>query len=149
MKLINKNLFRYTFSRFSDPFKLPFDPSLSSKNQSEDLNPEFFPQPINRHNENEFTKRQRLVYQSRKRGTLECDILLSTFAKDNLKKMNYGQLVEYDELLNEPDWDIYYWCLDKKQPPVKWQNNQLLNNLKLHVKNNDKLVRRMPNLQDY
>ena len=47
--------------------------------------------------------------QSRKRGTLESDLLLSTFADTNLAKMNRKQLQQYDLFLDENDWDIYYW----------------------------------------
>ena len=48
--------------------------------------------------------------QSRKRGTLESDLLLSTFAAANLSKMNKEQLQQYDAFLDENDWDIYYWA---------------------------------------
>ena len=48
--------------------------------------------------------------QSRKRGTLESDLLLSTFAAENLQKMNKTQLQQYDLFLDENDWDIYYWA---------------------------------------
>ncbi|KAK2826867.1 hypothetical protein FQN49_007375 [Arthroderma sp. PD_2] len=48
--------------------------------------------------------------QSRKRGTLESDLLLSTFASTYLGKMTRSQLEEYDRFLDENDWDIYYWA---------------------------------------
>lgn len=50
------------------------------------------------------------VDQSRKRGTLESDLLLSTFADANLSKMSHQQLQQYDLFLDENDWDIYYWA---------------------------------------
>ena len=49
------------------------------------------------------------VDQSRKRGTLESDLLLSTFADTNLATMTPAQLKQYDLFLDENDWDIYYW----------------------------------------
>ena len=52
----------------------------------------------------------RLLDQSRKRGTLESDLLLSTFADINLPKMTPKQLEQYDLFLDENDWDIYYWA---------------------------------------
>ncbi|CAG7988165.1 unnamed protein product [Penicillium salamii] len=67
-------------------------------------------EPLKRVGEELATKRARLLYQSRKRGILESDLLLSTFADVNLGKMNYDQLVEYDSFLDENDWDIYYWA---------------------------------------
>jgi succinate dehydrogenase flavin-adding protein (antitoxin of CptAB toxin-antitoxin module) len=48
--------------------------------------------------------------QSRKRGTLESDLLLSTFAAANLSSMDRSQLEQYDFFLDENDWDIYYWA---------------------------------------
>ena len=48
--------------------------------------------------------------QSRKRGTLESDLLLSTFADANLGRMTHEQLEQYDRFLDENDWDIYYWA---------------------------------------
>lgn len=51
-----------------------------------------------------------MLDQSRKRGTLESDLLLSTFAAENLPKMSKTQLQQYDLFLDENDWDIYYWA---------------------------------------
>lgn len=50
------------------------------------------------------------VDQSRKRGILESDLLLSTFADAYLDNMTPPQLEEYDSFLDENDWDIYYWA---------------------------------------
>jgi succinate dehydrogenase flavin-adding protein (antitoxin of CptAB toxin-antitoxin module) len=49
------------------------------------------------------------IDQSRKRGILESDLLLSTFADVYLREMTVEQLQEYDRFLDENDWDIYYW----------------------------------------
>lgn len=38
----------------------------------------------------------RLLYQSRKRGMLENDLILSTFAHKYLNKLNEKQIDEYD-----------------------------------------------------
>lgn len=54
--------------------------------------------------------------QSRKRGTLESDLLLSTFANDNLATMTVHQLQQYDLFLDENDWDIYYWATQEPTP---------------------------------
>lgn len=42
--------------------------------------------------------RARLIYQTRKRGTLESDLLLSTFAKDELDKMSEVEMKEFDKV---------------------------------------------------
>ena len=54
--------------------------------------------PLPRPNESTDTLRARLVYQSRKRGTLESDLLLSTFARDFLSKMTHEEMQEYDKV---------------------------------------------------
>jgi len=76
----------------------------------------FIAKPLRRVGEDEKTMRARLVYQSRKRGILETDLLLSTFADKNLPKMSVDQMREYDAFLDENDWDIYYWCT--QDPPA-------------------------------
>lgn len=102
--------------------------------------------PIPRPNEPLEKKRARLVYQSRKRGILETDLLLSTFSKENLQSFDLGQLEEYDKLLDEPDWDIFYWATDKKTVPDRWQNSPVLAMIRQHAKNEKKVVLRMPEL---
>ena len=57
--------------------------------------------------------RNRLTHcadQSRKRGTLESDLLLSTFADAKLATMSPQLMQQYDIFLDENDWDIYYWA---------------------------------------
>lgn len=29
-------------------------------------------------------------------------------------------------MLDEPDWDIYYWSIEKRHPPERWANTELL-----------------------
>ncbi|KAJ1326388.1 succinate dehydrogenase assembly factor 2 [Microdochium nivale] len=71
---------------------------------------EFKIQPLRRVGEDEETMRARLIYQSRKRGILESDLLLSTFADERLPSMSKEEMTTYDLFLDENDWDIYYWA---------------------------------------
>ncbi|TKA83959.1 hypothetical protein B0A55_00230 [Friedmanniomyces simplex] len=73
-------------------------------------------EPLRRTGEDVNTMRARLLYQSRKRGTLESDLLLSTFADTNLGIMSPKQLQQYDLFLDENDWDIYYWATQEPTP---------------------------------
>ncbi|KAF2194902.1 DUF339-domain-containing protein [Zopfia rhizophila CBS 207.26] len=73
-------------------------------------------EPLRRTGEDADTMRARLLYQSRKRGTLESDLLLSTFADSHLATMTSSQLQQYDLFLDENDWDIYYWATQKPSP---------------------------------
>ncbi|KAI0087386.1 DUF339-domain-containing protein [Irpex rosettiformis] len=130
--------------RRKDPWPLPHTPEhLANTTTPPDLPP---PEPLPRPGESVEKLRARLVYQSRKRGTLESDLLLSTFAKEQLKIMNEEELKEFDRLMDEPDWDIYYWATNKRTPPERWANSKLLDKLRVHVKNEGRVVRRMPDL---
>jgi succinate dehydrogenase assembly factor 2 len=69
--------------------------------------------------------RSRLLYQSKKRGILENDILIgyflyivpskinnfSGFAEENLNKMNDSELEQFDKIINGKymEWDLYYF----------------------------------------
>ncbi|RSH83931.1 succinate dehydrogenase assembly factor 2 [Saitozyma podzolica] len=139
----------------ADPFPLPFsDPSLASasssssasRSDSESSEEWPLPQPLDRTGEDESRIRARLVYQTRKRGTLETDLLLSTFARDELPKMGLEEMREFDKLLDEPDWDIFYWSVFKREPPARWKDTPLLKKLQQHAKNEGKVVRMMPEL---
>ncbi|OAA68661.1 tpr repeat protein [Niveomyces insectorum RCEF 264] len=72
-------------------------------------------EPLRRTGEDVVTTRARLLYQSRKRGTLEADLLLSTFAAARLATMTPTQLAQYDRFLDENDWDIYYWVTQAEE----------------------------------
>ena len=94
---IQCHLFFSSSSRLRvDPWPLPHTPEhLASTTTPADKSP--IP-PLPRLNETVETLRARLVYQSRKRGTLESDLLLSTFARDHLKAMTEVELKEYDKV---------------------------------------------------
>uniref|UniRef100_A0A336M7F8 Succinate dehydrogenase assembly factor 2, mitochondrial n=1 Tax=Culicoides sonorensis TaxID=179676 RepID=A0A336M7F8_CULSO len=93
-------------------------------------------------------KKQRLLYQSRKRGMLENGLLLSTFAAKYLEKMTPVQVSLYDKLINLPtnDWDIFYWATKKKPTPPQY-DNEIMVMLQEHVANKNKEERiRQPDL---
>lgn len=89
----------------SDPFPLPFDPALLAQQQRprhDQAEAEMAQwqaiQPIKRVGEDDNKMRARLVYQTRKRGMLENDLLLSTFAKNELPSMTREQMEEFDKV---------------------------------------------------
>ncbi|SPO19654.1 related to EMI5 - protein required for transcriptional induction of TF IME1 [Ustilago trichophora] len=164
---------RVSDAKLSDPYPLPFSPDIVDLNNA-DSGPESGPEskwaglnlaserqtlegvdaPMRvpgRESEERETKIARLVYQCRKRGTLETDLLLSTFAKKELKKLPTEELDEFDRLLDEPDWDIFYWCTQRKPIPERWHSSfhtegKLGWRLIQHTKNEEKAVRWMPEL---
>ncbi|OWP06144.1 hypothetical protein B2J93_8527 [Marssonina coronariae] len=73
-------------------------------------------EPLRRTGEDPNTTRARLLYQCRKRGTLESDLLMSTFAEAHLREMTAAQMAQLDMFLDENDWDIYYWATQEPTP---------------------------------
>ncbi|KAH7400015.1 Flavinator of succinate dehydrogenase-domain-containing protein [Cadophora sp. MPI-SDFR-AT-0126] len=73
-------------------------------------------EPLRRTGEDANTMRARLLYQCRKRGTLESDLLMSTFAEAHLREMTPAQMAQLDIFLDENDWDIYYWATQEPTP---------------------------------
>ena len=90
----------------ADPYPLPLsDPALASsasRSGGTDKPKEGeewpLPEPLDRSHEDESALRARLVYQTRKRGTLETDLLLSTFAWDQLATMSVDELKQFDKV---------------------------------------------------
>ncbi|KAI9667034.1 MAG: succinate dehydrogenase assembly factor 2 [Trizodia sp. TS-e1964] len=107
-----------------DPEYIPQDAGVrgSTNEASPDLGvgemegAQFKIEPLRRTGEDANTMRARLQYQSRKRGILETDLLMSTFAALYLGKMSRAQLEQYDRFLDENDWDIYYWATQEPAP---------------------------------
>lgn len=74
------------------------------------------------------------------------DLLLSTFCIKQLPLMDNSSLDALDTLMDENDWDLYYWLTEEKPIPEDIQSNPMIPLLKEHVKNTGKHVRRMPDL---
>ncbi len=62
-------------------------------------------------------KRRRLIFRADHRGTKEMDILLGTFAKQNVPDFSEEELTEFDTLLSHNDPDLYNWITGKETPP--------------------------------
>jgi succinate dehydrogenase assembly factor 2 len=80
-----------------DPFPLPLSPEVTDARRFSETETPLPPRTL-RENETIAAMRSRLVYQSRKRGMLEGDLLLSTFATENLSSMSEKELIEYDRV---------------------------------------------------
>ena len=104
---------------------------------------------VDRPNESVEQRRARLLYQSRKRGILENDLLLGSFAAKFLAGMSPEELVEYDFLINDGannEWDLYYWITGNSPTPEKYQN-PMMARLQEHAKNTKRESRvRQPDL---
>ena len=147
-------------SALNDPFPLPFSPALdpsrnvdmASRSQRIDGIP--VPSRVDgRTDEDRKTKLARLQYQCRKRGTLETDLILSTWAREELPQLSDAELDELDSLLDEPDWDIFYWCTERKPVPDDWRESfttpgRIGFRLVQHTRNDQRVLRRFPSLDE-
>lgn len=104
------------------------------------------------HNPNESleTQRARLLWQSRKRGILETCVILGKFAKEYMPTLTKQEMDDYDELMNENDWDIYYWITNAKNAPKpcpeKFKSQSVFQKLQKVAANPDNETLRQPDL---
>merc|ERR1712013_27704 len=102
--------------------------------KTEKVLPDFDIRPIERNGETRANKVARLVFQSRKRGILENDLIMSTFAREYLDTMSDDDLERYDKILDENDWDIYYWATEA-QPVPEAHDNAVMQKIVEHTRN--------------
>ncbi|KAH7723554.1 Protein Y57A10A.29 [Aphelenchoides avenae] len=59
--------------------------------------------------------RARLLYQSKKRGILENDIIIGGFAEETLPTLSRSELADYDRLINgeHMEWDLFHYVSGK------------------------------------
>ncbi|KAK7951273.1 uncharacterized protein PG986_007001 [Apiospora aurea] len=112
------SLYHNRFPRQRQQCAAPRPPAKADIGVGELEGAKFKIEPMRRVGEDDKTMRARLVYQSRKRGTLESDLLLSTFADAYLPQMTKEQMQQYDMFLDENDWDIYYWATQEVPSPA-------------------------------
>ncbi|KAJ2713000.1 Succinate dehydrogenase assembly factor 2 mitochondrial [Coemansia spiralis] len=92
------------------------------------------------------TTRRRLLYQMRKRGILETDLLLSTFAAQHLDSLSGQELADLDALLANIDWDIFYWATGRTPPPADVLSMPVFHKLRDHASARGTSITRMPDL---
>ena len=63
------------------------------------------------------TRLKRLRLRSWRRGTREMDLILGPFADADLAKLDAAALDAYERLLEENDWDLYYWITGARSAP--------------------------------
>lgn len=61
-------------------------------------------------------RRKRLIFRSWHRGTREMDLLMGSFADKYVPDMDEAALAAYEDLLSEPDPDLYDWYIGKPIP---------------------------------
>ncbi|HUS53811.1 MAG TPA: succinate dehydrogenase assembly factor 2 [Thermohalobaculum sp.] len=60
---------------------------------------------------------KRLSMRSWRRGTREMDLILGGFADSDLAGLEDAAMDAYEALLEENDWDLYYWVTGARVVP--------------------------------
>ncbi|KAJ2357755.1 Succinate dehydrogenase assembly factor 2 mitochondrial [Coemansia erecta] len=120
---------------------------MKDRKDMKDETPDFGLQRKPRANEDTGTMRRRLLYQMRKRGILETDLLLSTFAAQHLSGLTRAELSDLDALLSNIDWDIFYWATGKTQAPDNVASMPVFQKLREHASKRGTTIERMPDLE--
>ena len=61
---------------------------------------------------------KRLGHQCWRRGTREMDLILGRFADAELAALAPGEIDALEALMDENDWDLYYWITGARQSPA-------------------------------
>lgn len=77
------------------------------------------------------TKRKRLIFRSWHRGTREMDLIMGSFAEANVPGFNEAELDLYEEVLQNPDPDMYDWITGRIPVPANI-NNTIIEKLLQH-----------------
>ena len=66
---------------------------------------------------------KQLRYRAWRRGFREHDFLMGTYADDHLDSQDAAGLDAFDALLDQADWDVYYWIVGQKPVPDAFQSS--------------------------
>jgi antitoxin CptB len=67
------------------------------------------------------TRIKQLRYRAWRRGFREHDFLMGTFADTQLEGLGDADVAVFEALLNEADWDVYYWIVGQNPTPERYQ----------------------------
>ena len=62
-------------------------------------------------------RRKRLIYRSKQRGWLEVDLLMGTWAVENVPTLTVAEMDEYEAILNQETIDILNFVTGKDEAP--------------------------------
>jgi antitoxin CptB len=67
------------------------------------------------------TRIKQLRYRAWRRGFREHDFLMGTYADTQLAEQNDSSLDAFEALLDQADWDVYYWIVGQKPVPAAFE----------------------------
>ena len=63
-------------------------------------------------------RRKKLLFRAGHRGTKEMDLILGSFARDNLGSFDESETDAFEEILQYSDPDLYNWITGKEPVPA-------------------------------
>ncbi|MBK67496.1 MAG: succinate dehydrogenase assembly factor 2 [Rickettsiales bacterium] len=74
-------------------------------------------------------RRKKLIFRSWHRGTREADLLIGSFAKENIPNFTEEQLAQFETIMERSDPDIYNWMTGREEEPEELKGD-VMNMLK-------------------
>lgn len=68
---------------------------------------------------------KRIIYRAHHRGMQETDLLLGRFAERRLEGLSLAQLDLFEQLLDQPDNDLFDWITGKRPAPAAFDHDLL------------------------
>jgi len=76
--------------------------------------------------------RKRLIFRSWHRGTKEMDLLMGSFADQNVPGFSEDELRQYEDVLMNNDPDLYNWISGREEPPAIIESCPVFQRVKSH-----------------
>ena len=67
-----------------------------------------------------------MIYRSKQRGWLEVDILLGSWAAENIPLLTKAELDDFEEVLKEETVDMYNFLTAKVELPIHLESNLIM-----------------------
>jgi len=81
-------------------------------------------------------KVKRLSYRSKQRGYLELDLIVGSWAEQQLPKMTTKELDEFAVVLDQENPDLFPWLTGQDEAPAHMNDNSVFQQLRAHMKKN-------------
>ena len=69
--------------------------------------------------------RKKLKIRAWRRGFREADLILGPFADQHLEGFDSAQLAAFEDLLEQPDQDLYAWIVGRAPTPPRFEGEMM------------------------
>ena len=66
-------------------------------------------------------RRKQIIWRAEHRGIREMDLLIGSFARQYVPKMDDASLTEFEALIEVADLDLYNWLLGRANVPQQYR----------------------------